>query len=94
MANDPAIPTMEQNFSSSGYRGWLIYLGRHTAEHGLRASNARISPLARDLVGKVAQYSRMYIKLSKTVDLVGRISMSIRRDVGVATDPRTRKAET
>lgn len=54
---------------------------------------AHLSP-AGDLVGKVAQYSRIYIKLSKTVDLVGRISMSIRRDVGVTTSPRTRKAET
>lgn len=52
-------------FLPSGYRGWLIYLGRHTADYVPRM-RASLSP-AGDLVGKVAQYSRLYsVKLSKT----------------------------
>lgn len=79
MANEPAISMMEQNFSRLGIEDGSFILDdtRRSMDYVPRM-RASLSP-AGDLVGKVAQYSHTYIRYTfeNTVDLVGRISMSI-----------------
>lgn len=67
VANEPAISTMEQNFSRLGIEdGSFILDDTRRSMDYVPQMRASLSP-AGDLVGKVAQYSRLYsVKLSKT----------------------------
>lgn len=84
-------------FLPSGYRGWLIYLGRHTAEHGLRASNARVSLSCRRSRWKSgAIFPYVYTLYFRKHSRSGGTDFNVylRRDIDVTTSPRTRNAET